>query len=215
MATLKAPVWEEPPAPARGPSALKRRRMLEQLQARPGQWALVEQGPGNNEKAWRRLGCEVARRTRAGVSKVWARWPGEVAEEHAVEAAPQEAVPAVKPGFVRVPVAQPEPVDETMCEHCGRTFATAHGVEIHRRRTGCGRTPAVEAVQPAAPPTDGRYIPGPAYGCRSCDFVGSKDELVAHASERHGRQLLWDERQRLTDHERRKRGVVPARQEAS
>lgn len=73
--------WETPPpAPLGGPIGKGRlQRIATELQARPGEWAFVNDysGAGSASNAVEKLkllGCEATRRG----PKVWARWPGDV-----------------------------------------------------------------------------------------------------------------------------------------
>lgn len=73
--------WEDPPEFI--PNQTARRRMVDetvdQLMARPGQWAIVEKWEGNantsRRKKWQDRGLEVVVRTRGGFGHIYARWP--------------------------------------------------------------------------------------------------------------------------------------------
>ena len=73
--------WEEPPTfPA---NDMEKRReadeIVEQLKARPGQWAIVEKFEGttnhSRRKKWKDRGVEVASRAQGKFAVIYARWP--------------------------------------------------------------------------------------------------------------------------------------------
>lgn len=78
-----------PPPPKPKPAPRERRtrnmRIVEQLKARPGEWALVQKGAGSGAgTTWRKYGCEVETRIARGEDgeplpknrrDVYVRWP--------------------------------------------------------------------------------------------------------------------------------------------
>ena len=81
--------WGEPPASGqRGRSALSplRLQQFEALKSRPGQWAIVDNGPNQGPmvsvtSVFKRRGFEaITRKNEAGSTDVWARWTGESKE---------------------------------------------------------------------------------------------------------------------------------------
>lgn len=72
--------WKAPPAEDRTPRG-KHDVVIEQLKARPGQWARVmkDMASSGAQEPWKRRGCEVAtRRAESGKYKrrdIYARWP--------------------------------------------------------------------------------------------------------------------------------------------
>ena len=74
--------WGEPPASKKGRRALSplRRQQFEALKSRPGQWAIVDNGPNQGPMAsvasvFKRRGFEaITRKNDAGTTDVWARW---------------------------------------------------------------------------------------------------------------------------------------------
>lgn len=68
--------WGAPPPPKRSTGHTD--LVLEQLQSRPGEWAVVAvvKNNGHHVQAWRRRGCEsVSRKTVDGDVEIYARWP--------------------------------------------------------------------------------------------------------------------------------------------
>ena len=75
--------WGEPPASGqRGRKALSplRLQQFEALKSRPGQWAIVDNGPNQGPmvsvtSVFKRRGFEaITRKNEAGSTDVWARW---------------------------------------------------------------------------------------------------------------------------------------------
>ena len=75
--------WGEPPASGqRGRKALSplRLQQFEALKSRPGQWAIVDNGPNQGPmvsvtSVFKRRGFEaITRKNEAGSTAVWARW---------------------------------------------------------------------------------------------------------------------------------------------
>ena len=74
--------WGEPPASKRGSRTLSplRLQQFEALKSRPGQWAIVDNGPNQGPmvsvaSVFKRRGFEaITRKNDAGSTDVWARW---------------------------------------------------------------------------------------------------------------------------------------------
>jgi hypothetical protein len=72
-------VWKEPPPITRGrPSRLQ--PIVEALQARPGEWAMVaanrpRHAANTMTQRLKKLGCEATQRTNGEGTEVYARWP--------------------------------------------------------------------------------------------------------------------------------------------
>ena len=124
-------VWEEPPA--RKQSEVQ--AMLEQLQANPGRWALVntQRGAGGGTATWwKKHGCEATTRCKDGVVKTYARWP---------EPDPNDPQPAAAPSKVgRMSNAECDAILDArlegatlddLAERFGRAVATIRSA-IHR-----------------------------------------------------------------------------------
>lgn len=74
-------IWKEPPPDSRGPRAGTSARILAQLKAHPGEWALVATGASINalggfRPQFKHAGCEVMGRTAPdGTGQLFARFP--------------------------------------------------------------------------------------------------------------------------------------------
>ena len=74
--------WGEPPVSKKGRRALSplRLQQFEALKSRPGQWAIVDNGPNQGPmvsvtSVFKRRGFEaITRKNEAGSTDVWARW---------------------------------------------------------------------------------------------------------------------------------------------
>lgn len=98
--------WKDPgPSRRAGRGGGKNLRLLEQLQERPGQWAVVARGKSSGQGTWwKRKGCETAtRRQPDDTVETFARWP-----EGDTAAAPAPPAPAA-PGPASVPATSAPP----------------------------------------------------------------------------------------------------------
>lgn len=115
MKLLDQVIWKDPPAPA-GP----RDKLIKQLQAKPGQWGMVQTGEKNASAVttWKKLGCEAKSVKEDGGYAIYARWPA--AKAGTITAAVAEEIGRKKPQYLPPPPSGDKGLDRMMAERAAR-----------------------------------------------------------------------------------------------